>query len=85
MPVCGADWVVEFYRRGYGHGRYYWRFCDGGRGDVSGGVRGGATMGQKMVLIGIVVSAMLSSVNDYLITRVIWRRRRQRRPGSTVR
>lgn len=33
------------------------------------GVRGGATMGQKMVLIGIAVSAMLSSVNDYLITR----------------
>ena len=33
------------------------------------GARGGATMGQKMVLIGIAVSAMLSSVNDYLITR----------------
>lgn len=33
------------------------------------GVGGGATMGQKMVLIGIAVSAMLSSVNDYLITR----------------
>ena len=36
-PVCGADWVVEFYRRGYGHGRYYWWFCDGGCGDASGG------------------------------------------------
>ena len=33
------------------------------------GARGGATMGQKMVLIGIAVSAMLSSVNDYPITR----------------
>ena len=33
------------------------------------GLGGGATMGQKMVLIGIAVSAMLSSVNDYLITR----------------
>ncbi len=33
------------------------------------GARGGATMGQKMVLIGIAVSAILSSVNDYLITR----------------
>ena len=31
------------------------------------GLGGGATMGQKMVLIA--VSAMLSSVNDYLITR----------------
>lgn len=33
------------------------------------GLGGGATMGQKMVLVGIAVSAMLSSVNDYLITR----------------
>ncbi|MDO5750487.1 MAG: iron chelate uptake ABC transporter family permease subunit [Rothia sp. (in: high G+C Gram-positive bacteria)] len=33
------------------------------------GVRGGASMGQKMVLIGIAVSAMLAAVNDYLITR----------------
>ena len=33
------------------------------------GIRGGASMGQRMVLIGIAVSAMLASVNDYLITR----------------
>lgn len=37
--------------------------------DAAAGLGGGATMGQKMVLIGIAVSAMLSSVNDYLITR----------------
>ena len=33
------------------------------------GIRGGASMGQRMVLIGIAISAMLASVNDYLITR----------------
>ncbi len=33
------------------------------------GVRGSASMGQRMVLVGIAVSAMLGALNDYLITR----------------